>query len=100
LGDPQQLKRPQQGSHPEGTDVSALEHLLVEHEIVPPKRGVFLGQTHRLHPNVCAVVAPIDEALFVLPARVGGEQSATRLPRGVQSVEDHGQGAASSPWMF
>ena len=25
LGDPQQLEQPQQGSHPEGTDVSALE---------------------------------------------------------------------------
>src|SRR5690606_11790994 len=28
LGDPQQLEQPIQGSHPEGTDVSALEHLL------------------------------------------------------------------------
>jgi len=26
LGDPQQLEQPQQGSHPEGTDVSALEY--------------------------------------------------------------------------
>ncbi|MBI4957218.1 MAG: AAA family ATPase [Myxococcales bacterium] len=26
LGDPQQLEQPQQGSHPEGADVSALEH--------------------------------------------------------------------------
>ena len=28
LGDPQQLDQPMQGSHPEGTDVSALHHLL------------------------------------------------------------------------
>ncbi len=28
LGDPQQLKQPQKGSHPEGTEVSALEHIL------------------------------------------------------------------------
>src|SRR5690606_4855671 len=28
LGDPQQLQQPQQGSHPEGTEVSALEHIL------------------------------------------------------------------------
>src|SRR3546814_12053306 len=27
-GDPQQLDQPMQGSHPEGTDVSALHHLL------------------------------------------------------------------------
>ena len=45
LGDPQQLKQPQQGSHPEGTDVSALEHLLGEHETMPPERGLFLDQT-------------------------------------------------------
>ena len=28
LGDPQQLKQPQQGVHPCGTEVSALEHVL------------------------------------------------------------------------
>jgi uncharacterized protein len=28
LGDPRQLEQPTQGSHPEGTDVSALDHLL------------------------------------------------------------------------
>jgi hypothetical protein len=28
LGDPQQLEQPMRGSHPEGTDVSALRHLL------------------------------------------------------------------------
>jgi superfamily I DNA and/or RNA helicase len=28
LGDPQQLEQPQKGSHPEGSDISALAHLL------------------------------------------------------------------------
>ena len=28
IGDPQQLDQPMQGSHPEGTDVSALDHIL------------------------------------------------------------------------
>jgi hypothetical protein len=41
-----------------------------------------------------AGVAAIDEALFVLPARVGGEQHAVRLQRSVQPVEDVGHGAA------
>ena len=59
LGDPQQLRQPQQGSHPEGTDVSALEHLLGEHETIPPERGLFLDQTHRLHPNVCAFTSEL-----------------------------------------
>jgi uncharacterized protein len=35
LGDPQQLKQPQKGSHPEGTEVSALEHILQEHKTIP-----------------------------------------------------------------
>jgi hypothetical protein len=28
LGDPQQLAQPRKGSHPEGTEMSALEHIL------------------------------------------------------------------------
>jgi predicted RecB family nuclease len=54
LGDPQQLGQPLQGSHPEGTDVSALEHILGEHKTMPPKQGLFLDHTWRLHPKVCA----------------------------------------------
>jgi uncharacterized protein len=52
LGDPQQLEQPIQGSHPEGCDRSALEHLLGEHDTVPPDRGLFLGTTWRLHPSI------------------------------------------------
>jgi len=54
LGDPQQLEQPQRGSHPDGTDVSALEHLLGEHPTLPPDRGLFLETTWRLHPAICA----------------------------------------------
>ena len=54
LGDPQQLEQPQRGSHPDGTDVSALEHLLGEHPTLPPDRGLFLDTTWRLHPSICA----------------------------------------------
>lgn len=57
LGDPQQLRQPQQGSHPDGTDVSALEHLLGEHKTIPPERGLFLDQTWRMHPAVCAFIS-------------------------------------------
>ena len=53
LGDPKQLDRPQQGSHPPGADVSALSHLLGEHATMPPERGLFLGETWRLHPEIC-----------------------------------------------
>ena len=52
LGDPQQLEQPQQGSHPEGTDVSALQHVLGEESVMPTKKGLFLEETWRLHPAI------------------------------------------------
>lgn len=52
LGDPQQLKQPQKGSHPEGTEVSALEHILQEEKTMPPEQGVFLDKTWRMHPSI------------------------------------------------
>lgn len=52
LGDPQQLEQPQQGSHPEGTDVSALEHILGESDTIADDRGLFLPETWRLHPSL------------------------------------------------
>jgi predicted RecB family nuclease len=53
LGDPQQLEQPQKGSHPEGSDVSALAHLLNGDRTISPTRGLFLHQTWRLHPAIC-----------------------------------------------
>jgi len=54
LGDPRQLDQPIQGVHPPGADVSALGHLLGESPTVDPSRGVFLDQTWRMHPDICA----------------------------------------------
>ncbi|MGO8997122.1 MAG: TM0106 family RecB-like putative nuclease [Polyangiaceae bacterium] len=53
LGDPQQLEQPQKASHPEGAERSALEHLLGGHATMPEERGLFLGETWRLHPALC-----------------------------------------------
>ncbi|MDF2780918.1 MAG: helicase, partial [Geminicoccaceae bacterium] len=59
LGDPQQLRQPQQGSHPDGADVSALEHLLDGHETIPAGHGLFLDSTWRLHPKICAFTSEL-----------------------------------------
>ena len=48
LGDPQQLEQPRKGSHPDGVDVSALEHMLGGTQTIPPDRGIFLPVTWRL----------------------------------------------------
>ena len=53
LGDPQQLQQPQRGTHPEGTDASALQHLLGDHKTIPDDRGIFLSETWRLAPSIC-----------------------------------------------
>ncbi len=53
LGDPQQLDQPTQGSHPDGTGVSSLEHVLGSEQTIALDHGLFLETTYRLHPKVC-----------------------------------------------
>lgn len=59
LGDPQQLKQPQQGVHPEGTEVSALEHVLQGEKTISEEQGIFLAETWRMHPNVNRFVSEL-----------------------------------------
>ncbi len=59
VGDPQQLDQPMQGSHPEGTDVSALDHILAGARTIPPDKGLFLEETWRLHPAICAYTSEL-----------------------------------------
>lgn len=54
LGDPQQLDQPTQGSHPDGTGVSSLQHILGAEHTISMDRGLFLEETWRLHPAICA----------------------------------------------
>ena len=53
LGDPQQLDQPTQGSHPPGAERSALGHILGDRATIEPEEGLFLGETWRLHPEIC-----------------------------------------------
>lgn len=57
LGDPQQLQQPQKGHHPEGTEVSALSHVLKDAHTISSDRGVFLDVTWRMHPEICDYVS-------------------------------------------
>ncbi len=79
LGDPQQLEQPQQGNHPDGTGVSALEHLLGDHKTMPADRGLFLAETWRLHPVLCAFTSELfyDDRL---QSRPGLEQQRLQGP--------------------
>ena len=82
LGDPQQLEQPLRGSHPEGADLSALEHLLNGAKTIPSDKGLFLENTWRLHPKLCEFTS---EAFYEgrLSSREGLEQ---------QRIEGH-------PWL-
>ena len=53
LGDPQQLERPTKGSHPDGAEKSALEHLLNGRKTIPQDLGFLLPESWRLHPEIC-----------------------------------------------
>ncbi len=53
LGDPQQLDQPLKGSHPDGADVSALQHLIGEAKTISSDQGLFLEHTWRMHPKLC-----------------------------------------------
>ena len=59
IGDPQQLDQPMQGSHPDGTDVSALDHILGSEQAISPDKGLFLEETWRLHPDICAFTSEL-----------------------------------------
>ena len=90
LGDPQQLDQPQKGSHPEGAEVSALEHLLDGARTIPPDKGLFLERTWRLHPAICEFTS---EVFYEgrLNSREGLEQ---------QSVSGHPWLSGSNLWFF
>jgi uncharacterized protein len=59
LGDPRQLDQPLQGTHPEGTEVSALQHLLGDAQTIADDRGLFLEETWRLHPDICRLTSEL-----------------------------------------
>jgi uncharacterized protein len=57
VGDQMQLAQPIQGIHPGDSGKSALEFVLGDMATVPPDRGIFLGVTRRMHPDVCRFIS-------------------------------------------
>jgi predicted RecB family nuclease len=58
IGDPQQLSRPGDASHPPGAELSGLEHILKDPnsdmvKTMPASLGLFIDHTRRLHPRIC-----------------------------------------------
>jgi predicted RecB family nuclease len=80
LGDPLQLAQISQGSHPPGIGRSVLEHLLGDHQTIPPDRGIFLPHSYRMHPEICGF---ISDAVYEgrLDSVAGNEVNAIVSPR-------------------
>lgn len=76
LGDPQQLSQVKKGAHPEGVDVSSLEHVLDGKPVIPPERGLFLPITYRLHEDVNAFTS---EAFYARELRSAPVTRSLRL---------------------
>jgi uncharacterized protein len=57
LGDQMQLGQPMQGVHPGRSGESSLDYLLNGMATIPDERGIFLGTTWRMHPDVCRFIS-------------------------------------------
>lgn len=57
LGDPLQLPQVVKGTHPAGAGASVLTHVLDGAPTITADRGVFLGTTRRMHPDVCGFIS-------------------------------------------
>ena len=57
LGDQMQLEQPIQGTHPDEIAESALGHYLKDIAAVTPDKGIFLGQSRRMHQDVCSFIS-------------------------------------------
>jgi uncharacterized protein len=97
LGDPLQLAQVSQGTHPEGTGTSVLEHLLGDNATIPPNMGLFLERTRRMHPDVCRF---ISEIVYDNPPhrRTRARAPDDRIRHGLRflPVDHSGNAAASS----
>lgn len=102
IGDPQQLEQPQKGSHPEGSEVSALLYLLGEDKVITNERGLFLEETWRLHPEICHFTSEVfyerqltsHKGTEKQVIRNGGRLSGSGL--GYLKVEHHGNQSRSN----
>ncbi len=80
LGDPQQLEQPSKASHPEGSDASALHHVLGDAKTMPAEQGLFLPETYRLHPKICAFTSEVFYEGRLNPLKTLKRQTVTASP--------------------
>jgi uncharacterized protein len=88
LGDPLQLAQVSQAEHPGGSGASVLEHVLAEHATIPSSEGVFISETRRMHPDICAFISnQIYEKR--LTSHVSCAQQKTEFGTGLRWLQAH-----------
>jgi uncharacterized protein len=97
LGDPNQLPQVSQGAQRDEAKVSVLQHLLGEHETVPPERGIFLERTWRLRPEICDFTSDAYYEARLLPAEVA-ERRSLAAGNGLVVVPVEHEGRSQSSW--
>jgi uncharacterized protein len=75
LGDPNQLPQVSQGAQPPAARRSVLQHLLGDAQTVPADRGIFLAETWRLRPELCAFTSQAYYEGRLAPAPVCAARS-------------------------
>jgi predicted RecB family nuclease len=98
LGDPNQLPQVSQAAHPPGANASVLEHLLGdEHETVPEEMGIFLRETWRLRPEICAFTSSAFYEGRLEPAEPARRRS-LELGNGIRYLPvEHGGHRSAAP---
>lgn len=107
LGDQMQLSQPIQGSHPGDSGLSCLEYLLQGQETIPADLGVFLGETWRMHPDLCGFISQafydgrlkshlgLEKQKILIPESTGVENNFPENGILFVPVEHEGNGQAS-----
>jgi len=57
MGDQMQLSQPSKGAHPGESGLSCLDYLLQDKQTISDDFGIFLGTSHRMHPQVCQFIS-------------------------------------------
>lgn len=83
IGDPRQLPQVVQGAHPHPANLSCLDWMLGEGQNVDPACGVFLPETWRMHPDLCAYISSqfYEDRLASRPSTELQAVEAPGLPR-------------------
>ena len=104
VGDQMQLSQPIQGAHPGESGLSALDYLLQGAATIAPDKGIFLNNTWRMNPEVCAFIsdAIYEGKLFARPENAAqkllldGEAHRALRPSGIGFVPVAHEGCGQS----